>query len=529
MRRTLIALSDSNLVHGLLLVGLLCLFPIKQLRGLSSAADPDIWWHIRVGQWIVEHHAFPHQGIFSAVGATHPWAAYSWGFEVIMAALNRALGLMGIPLFVIAFDVALVLVIFLVTRFFSRSFWWAWLLSAVAVWAMDLNRVNVARPVSISILLFTLELALIFRSQETRNEKYLYWLPLVFLVWANFHIQFVYGLVLPGLFAAVISAERWVTARWSAEGVADETQALRPAMLWAIFAACVAATLVNPYTVGLYRIVFNYMRSTFAYSVILEFQAPSFRQVPHFIQLLLLAAAFFAMGRRKLDPYKAIIAYSVRPTDPEAGRLALRTRFLHLGPVLAGALFVIALSAADNGFSNRALLQVVHDSYPLEAVKFIQERHFPGPLYNNFNWGGFLIGTLPDYPVSIDGRTDLYGDAYFRQELETLMGRRSDDQVLDRANLVLLPSSVPLCGILQSSSQFRVVYADNLAKVFVRNPYVHRPEGSCRASLAHGSALPQRQNPPGHLPRAIHRKWRRSSHRGWNRLLPPAGEDALGV
>ncbi len=496
MRRSLIALSDSNLVQGLLLVGLLCLFPIEQLRGLSSVADPDIWWHIRVGQWIMEHHAFPHQGIFSAVGVTHPWAAYSWGFEVLMATLNRA-GLIGISLFVIAFDVTLVLIIFSVTRFFSRSFWWACFLSAVAVWAMDLNRVNVARPVSISILLFTLELALIFRAQETRNEKYLYWLPLLFLVWANFHIQFVYGLVLPGLFAAVISAERWVTVRWSAEGLADEPQALRPPLLWAIFAACVAATLVNPYTVGLYRIVFNYMRSTFVYSVILEFQAPSFRQVPHFIQLLLLAAAFFAMGRRKLDPYKialltvtslvafrsvrdawfvcitaaAIIAYSVRPTnEEEIGEVAFGAKALHLGPVLAGALFVIVLSGADNGLSNRALFQVVHDSYPIEAVKFIQEHHFPGPLYNNFNWGGFLIGTLPDYPVSIDGRTDLYGDGYFRQELETLMGRRSDDQILDRANLVLLPSGVPLCGILQSSSQFRLVYTDNMAKVFVRNP-----------------------------------------------------------
>jgi hypothetical protein len=496
MRRSLIALSNSNLIQGLLLVGLLCLFPIQQLRGLSAVADPDIWWHIRVGQWIIERRAFPHHGIFSAFGATHPWAAYSWGFEVVMATLTRA-GLMGISLFVIAFDLVLVLVIFLVTRFFSRSFWWAWFLSAVAVWAMDLNRVNVARPVSISILLFTLELVLIFRAQETRNVRYLYWLPLLFLVWANFHIQFVYGLVLPGLFAAVTSVERWVSVRWSADqGVADDTQALRPAVLWAIFAACIAATLVNPYTVGLYRVVFNYTRSTFAYSVILEFQSPSFRHVPHFIQLLLLAAAFFALGRRKMDPYKialltvtslvgfrsvrdawfvcitaaVIIAYSVRPTDAETGDSALGIRSLHLGPVLAGALFVIVLSAADNGLSNRALYQVVHDSYPVEAVKFVQKQHFPGPLYNNFNWGGFLIGNLPDYPVSIDGRTDLYGDDYFLQEMQTLMGRRPDDQALDRANLVLLPANVPLCGTLQSSPQFRLVYTDNIAKVFVRNP-----------------------------------------------------------
>ena len=497
MRRSLVALSDSNLVQGLLLVGLLCLLPIKQLRGLSAVADPDIWWHIRVGQWIIEHHGFPRQGIFSAFGATHPWAAYSWGFEVVMATLNRAFGLMAISLFVIAFDVALVLVIFLVTRFFSHSFWWAWLLSAVAVWAMDLNRVNVARPVALSILFFTLELVMIFRAQETRNVRRLYWLPLLFLVWANFHIQFIYGLLLPELLATVTSVERWVNRRWPAEqGEADATQALRPAMLWAIFAACFVATLVNPYTVGLYRLIFTYAQSTFAYSVILEFQAPNFRQVSHFIQPLILAAAFFAMGRRKIDSYKialltiaslvsfrsvrdvwfacipaaAIIACAVRRTNAEAGGSPFGTRSLHLGPVLAGALLVLVLSGVDNGLSNRALFQVVHDSYPVEAIKFIQEHHFPGPLYNNFNWGGFLIGNLPDYPVSIDGRTDLYGDAYFQQESQTLMGRRSDDPALNQANLVLLPSRVPLCGMLQSSPQFRLVYTDNIAKVFVRNP-----------------------------------------------------------
>jgi hypothetical protein len=478
-----------------LLVGLLCLFPVQQLRGgISAVADPDIWWHIRVGQWIIEHRAFPHYGLFSAFGATHPWAAYSWGFEVIVATLNRA-GLMGISLFVIAFDVTLILVLFLVARFFSRSFWWAWFLTAVAVWAMDLNRVNVARPVSVTILLFTLELVLIFRAQQTRNVKYLYWLPLLFLVWANFHIQFIYGLVLPGLLAAVASVGRWVTGRWFADQNVEEGQVLRPAVLWAIFAACFAATLVNPYTIGLYRVIFNYTQSTFAYNAIVEFRAPNFRQVPHYIQLLLLAAAFFAIGRRKIDSYKltlltitslvsfrsvrdvwfacipaaVIIAYSVRRTDPEAAdNSALGIRFL--GPVLAGALLVIVLSAADNGLSNGALLQTVRNSYPLDAVSFIQEHHFPGPLYNNFNWGGFIIGSLPDYPVSIDGRTDLYGDDYFQQEIQTLMGRRAEDQALDSANLVLLPSNVPLSSILQNSSQFKLVYTDNLAKVFVRNP-----------------------------------------------------------
>jgi hypothetical protein len=498
MRRSLIALSESNLVQGFLLAGLLCLLPIHQLRSFSAVVDPDIWWHMRVGQWILEHHSFPHQGIFSSVGATHTWAAYSWGFEVIVATLNMLLGLKGIMIFALISQVAIVLVLFLVMRTVSGDFWWAWLLTSLAVWAMDLNRLNIARPTDFSILFFTIELALIFWAQETGNVKYLYWLPLLFVVWANVHIQFIYGLLLPGLFAAVTTARRWA-ARWWTAGEADAGDAWlpRPLMLWGIFAACLAATLVNPYTVGLYRVISELMRETLVYSVVMEIQALNFREMAHYIQLLLAAGAFFALGRRKLDLYKlallivtslvsfrsirdawfvcitaaAIIAWSVRRSEANAEEPALGMSAWQLGRVLAGVALVIGLSAVDNGFSNRALFQTVHDSYPVEAIKFIQEHHLPGPIYNNFNWGGFLIGNLPDYPVSIDGRSNLYGDDSLRRAFNTLMALRwTEDPVLNRANLVLLPTAVPLCRELERSPQFRLVYADKMAMVFVRTP-----------------------------------------------------------
>ena len=482
----------------MLLLGLLCVAPIQQLRRFTAVVDADIWWHMRVGQWILDHHAFPHQGIFSATGAAHPWAAYSWGFEVILALLIKALGLLGVSVFVLVFQLALVLAIFSLARMLSRSFWWAWLLTSIAVWAMDLNRVNVARPVSFSILCFTLVVALTFRARETGNTKFLYWLPLIFAVWANFHIQFLYGLVLPGLLAAITTVEQWLAQR-SQPATLEGTYRvprLGSGVLWVIFAACLAATLLNPYTFHLYRVIFNYIGSTYAYNNIAEFRAPSFRVSSDYVHLILVAAAFFVIGRRKIDwfrlsfltttalvsfrsmrdvwffciPAVAIIASAVRNADPQAESEAppFGSHARELIPVLAGALLVVVLSGIDNGLSNRALLQSVQGSYPLDAARFIEEHHLPGPLYNNFNWGGFLIGNLPDYPVSIDGRTDLYGDAYFQQEIETIMGRRSEDPILSRANVVLLPTSVPLAGILQHSPDFKVAYADKMAVVFVR-------------------------------------------------------------
>src|SRR5260370_20363305 len=98
-------------------------------------------------------------------------------------------------------------------------------------------------------------------------------MPFLFVVWTDFHIQFIYGLLLPGLLAAITTAERWAARGWPA-GEADSGNGWtsRPLTLWAIFAACLAATLVNPYTVRLYRVLSALVRETFVYSVIAEFQ-----------------------------------------------------------------------------------------------------------------------------------------------------------------------------------------------------------------------------------------------------------------
>jgi hypothetical protein len=49
-----------------------------------SVLDPDVWWHLKVGDWIVHHMAVPHVGILSRTAAQRPWVAYSWGYEVML-------------------------------------------------------------------------------------------------------------------------------------------------------------------------------------------------------------------------------------------------------------------------------------------------------------------------------------------------------------------------------------------------------------------------------------------------------------
>jgi len=91
-------------------------------------------------------------------------------------------------------------------------------------------------------------------------------------------------------------------------------------------------------------------------------------------------------------------------------------------------------------------------------------------LYNAFDWGGFLIWYMPQYPVAIDGRTDLYGDDLDARFLQTGSGEDSylTDPYLNGAGLVLLERDMPLTARLYSDPRFQKIYEDDLAVMFIR-------------------------------------------------------------
>ncbi|RME56323.1 hypothetical protein D6779_10780, partial [Candidatus Parcubacteria bacterium] len=66
---------------------------------------------------------------------------------------------------------------------------------------------------------------------------------------------------------------------------------------------------------------------------------------------------------------------------------------------------------------------VIGAQFPADAVAWIKENHPQGNLFNEYNWGGYLIWALPEYPVAVDGRTDLYGDPVLRRYLDARAAR----------------------------------------------------------------------------------------------------------
>jgi hypothetical protein len=487
---------SRRLLRVLVLALLLTIIAGPSLLPKYSVADNDLWCHLKTGDWIIEHHAFPYTGILSRTAADRPWMAYSWFAEVLLSYFHSRFHLVGVAVYGLLLTLAVSYSVFWMARRLSGSFWKACLLTVTSCIGFLFN--VFPRPVFFSMLLFTVSLTLLLEARRTARPQLLYWLPPICLLWANTHIQFVYGVLLIGLFVLVSLALEWTVRLGIKSDLLPSPPAIPARILLVILAACLLASCLGPYSYHLYSVVFGYATAKFPYTFIREFQSLTFRSYRDFVQLLLTGAAFFALGRqKKLDPFllillviasvigfrtqrdawficipaAACIAVASAGTDRE-GMQSTREAILEKAALAVVLALLVLLYAVAVDFNTPNLRQAIADKFPVQAINFIRDHPQRGPLYNTYDWGGFIAWYMPEQPVAIDGRTDLYGDDIDTRFIMTENGDPSyvDDGYLKESNLFLLPRQCVLERLLASDSRMNLIYQDPLAVVFVRRP-----------------------------------------------------------
>jgi hypothetical protein len=450
--------------------------------------DPDIWWHIRTGQWILEHHAVPRVDPFSSFAAGKPWAAYSWLFEVVVAKLYSLCGLLSFVVYTAGLAVLITSALHRLVRRLQPDFSLAALLALVG--AMSLGHLYTPRPWLVTILFFLLELDILMQVRRTGRTRPLLWLPLLFAVWANVHIQFIDGLVVLAL-AAAESIAAALIPRWPGLSTHLDTR-VSARMLCSISAACLAATCLNPSGPRIFEVAHELAAQPGVFNLITELKAVPFRDFTDFLLLLLTLAACALLARAPrlilfelaLFAFAAFVSFrsqrdvwvmSAVAITILASRLRGSARAQDRLPAAATALcalaacLVVTIGFATLHVSNSSLRKQLAASMPVDAVNFVRSHHLAGPLYNDFNWGGYLIGNL-GMPVSIDGRAALMGDEHIERSVNSIDGRPgwSSDQALAAAGLVILPADAPLAQLLLLDPRFLLAYRDKVAIVFTR-------------------------------------------------------------
>lgn len=467
-----------------ILIGLLCAAAaFICMRGADGAvADPDVGWHLRTGEWILQHHAFPHVDPFSRVTGGTPWQAYSWLFDLILLKAYTWMGLRGLLVFTAAMMTLVAAAVYHLLSRLQADFTQRAALTIAVTFC--LSRMSTPRPWLFTSLFFALEMDILMHARKAGSSRELLWLPAMFALWANIHIQFVDGLLVLGIAAVEPLLVRW----WK-----PETKGVPARNLWLALGACIAAVCLNPYGPGIYKIAWQLGSQAGVLDTVSEMMALPFRTPADFVLLFLaLAAAGVLFRYRQLNPFETMMLAL-------AAVLSFRSRRdLWVMAITAGAILAAGLPArAENedrasqpawagalaaftavaGFAasvfllqvnNLRLEKLLAEKMPVRAVEIVKDRHYTGALFNTYDWGGFLIWNLRE-PVSMDGRAALYGDKAITRSKETWGGGAewASDPDLRSAGVVIAPDGAALTQLLRTDARFNLAYEDKIAVVFV--------------------------------------------------------------
>lgn len=464
---------------------------------IATVEDPDVWWHLRNGEWILQHWAVPWTDPYSSLGAGKPWAAYSWLFEVLVFQLFQRLGLVGLVVYTTAMVALITAALYRLIQRLQADFSLTVLMTFVA--ASILYRLDTPRSWLFTILFFTLELDLLMQARKTGKIRGLLWLPVLFALWANVHIQFMYGLVV----LAMALAESILALQWTS------IQArIRAGRLCGVFVACVLATMANPYGWSLYRVVFDLAAQTGAMNKVTELAAMQFRGISDwcvlifalaaagvlarasrfvFFESLLLVFAIYISFHSQRDMWVVVIAACAILAQELKGdkKNQSHVKALSVPFIAAGTALVLLTGFRMMHVDNAGLSTKLAEALPVRAVEVVKERGWGGPLYNDYGWGGYLIWALR-MPVSMDGRQNIYGDQEIFRSDDTWNGRPdwASDPNLQKAGLVIGPVKASLTQLLRMDPRFELGYEDKLAAVFIARKTLH--SGTAQPATAVG-------------------------------------------
>ncbi len=476
-------LRTRNVFLAALFVGLFAM-------AARNVTDPDIWWHLKTGQYIAEHRTVPHADPFSYTRAGQPWVAHEWLSELLLYELERTTGSAGL---ILIFAAVLTAAFFLLYLRCGPATYVAGVAALVAAWAtVPLWGV---RPQVLSLLLTSLWLLILDRSE--RNPNLLWWtLPLT-LLWVNLHAGFAVGLALSALYLA----GEWIERALSRSP--QRPSGLRIAAL--IFLLDLLIVPLNPNGLRMFSYPIETLRSPAMQKYIAEWASPNFHHPEHWPFLLIVLATFATLSwsRLELRPrdlllllvslYAALVSIRLIPLFVLIAAPLVARRLGHwprsdegspqpAAHVLLNGLILLVMAAFAAFHASHVIqrqAQVEIERFPARAVVFLQNHPPSRRIFNHYDWGGYLIWKLyPSTPVFIDGRADLYGRQLFDQFAETYQFKGAWQQPFQRWGIdtVIVPPASPLATGLRSCPGWTVSYEDPQAVVLTASPSAVRGE-----------------------------------------------------
>ncbi len=455
--------------------------------------DSDLGRHLTLGSYILQSGHVPTRDILSSTRAGLARPPYEWLAQVLFAAAYRLADLDGVVLLTSLVIAAAFAVVF--TDAAGRSH--APVLSLfITGWAAAASSLHwLSRPHVFSFLLLAIWLLMLERLR--RGEPQPLWaFPLVMLVWANTHGGFLFGFLAYGAYLAgwLLEGPRHTDDGWTAQkllfvGVLSlATSSITPD-LWhnwdAVLgnrSAYVLSRTVETMPLNLALPNAWPFLGLLILSALLLLLRPRHVAPAHVLLLAGLAAASLFMGRNV-----PLFAIAAAPLCSEwlAGLLQrfgywlqLETALTRIDLALRGfawsaltVLMAVGLLAFHRAAVHAPFYQFSPGGFPVAAVDWTQQHPLSGNMFNDSNWGGYLLFRMwPQKRVFIDSQSDFYGEAFVRQYLSILDGTPGWDMMLAQYHVgwMIVSPSTPLAAQARDSGRWQVAYEDGTAIVLVR-------------------------------------------------------------
>lgn len=459
---------------------------------VRRTVDPDLWWHLRTGEYVLAH-GIPRTDVFSFTVPGHRWVTHEWLSQIFMWLVYQAGGFTAL---ILVFAILIALAFWLVYRRCAGRPYLAAFVVLLAAFAAAITWG--ARPQMFNLLLLAVFIYLVEGVRTGQlSARAFWWLPPLTALWANLHSGYLLGVA---LLLGYLAGES--IPRWQASGVALSRPAWRQLVLAAPLSFLAAA--LNPNGFDLWFYPFETLGSGAMQSYIQEWQPPDFHAAIFWPFALLLALGVLALvlspqrpgltdlllfggtaGAGLLSarhiPLFALVAApivcrhlaAILAGTPLRGLVApVPVSAPPRGPALLNALILVLAVAAGLFWTVERVAgneEAIRASFPVAAADYLEAAGLDSARgYNSYEWGGYLIWR--GFPVFVDGRADVYGDAFLHDYRRALDARADWRAPLDdfAVQYVLLHQDSALATLLQESGDWERTYADSLAVIYER-------------------------------------------------------------
>ena len=473
----------------------ICSFPVMLAVSLAVLAvltvrsrfdDPDMWWHLKSGEIIWTTHAIPATDIFSYTTHHHAYVPHEWLSQVIIYGAYRVGGYTGLMLWLCFFASAVLIAGYALCWLYSGNAKVGFL-GAMVIWLFATIGLAI-RPQMIGYLFLVFELLLVHLGR-TRNPRWFMGLPPLFAVWVNCHGSFFLGLIVLGiyLFSSFFDFRMGslVSSRW-------EPHCQR--MLAFALVLSVAALFVNP--IGFRQVLYplnTLLHQPIGLSLVQEWRPLQLNAARGIAWAVTLGCVFLLVIMR----WSELLWHELLLLALGAWLASSHERMLFVFGILAGPVISRLLSTEWDSYSSKedlpwanavlisaALMfifwifptrqslagQVLQQS-PVKAVDFIKAHHLPGRMFNEYGYGGYLIWEVPEQPVFIDGRADVFEWTGIFEEYGQWMSLQGDPHtLLDKygINFCLLERQSSMANVLPLLHDWKLAYSDNSSVIFTR-------------------------------------------------------------